>query len=77
MSPLDSLVYPKVYPRIWNVPAEEDWRGLRRFFRFRPRPPEFKANRSRLALSFLGFPRATRGSGRFCVGHSRRRGGRR
>ena len=33
--------------------------------RFRPRPPEFKANRSRLALSFLGFPRATRGPGRF------------
>ena len=32
-------------------------------------PPEFKANCSRLALSLLDFPRATRGSGRFCVCH--------
>ena len=37
--------------------------------RFRPRPPEFKANCSRLALLFLDFPRATRGSGRFCLCH--------
>ena len=37
--------------------------------RFRAGPPEFKANCSRLALSFLDFPRATRGSGRFCLCH--------
>ena len=35
--------------------------------RFRPRPPEFKANFYRLALSFLDFPHATRRSGMFCV----------
>jgi hypothetical protein len=32
-------------------------------------PPEFKANCSRSALSLLGFTRATRGSGQFCVCH--------
>jgi len=34
-----------------------------------PQPPEFKANCSQLALSFLDFLRATRCSGRFRVCH--------
>jgi hypothetical protein len=36
-----------------------------------PQPSEFKANCSRLVFSFLDFPHATRGSGRFCVCHGR------
>ena len=41
-----------------------------RFRRARPAPPEFNADCSQSALSFLRFPRPTRGSGRFCVCHA-------